>query len=62
MTKLVFAVLIRLSDRWSRRQFSEIEQRLSIPVEKLTEVLNEKLAFFKKRQKIHDDLQVQNSW
>ena len=27
LTKLVFAVLIRLSDRWSRRQFSEIEQQ-----------------------------------
>ena len=26
LTKLVFAVLIRLSDRWSRRQFSDIEQ------------------------------------
>ena len=27
LTKLVFAVLIRLSERWSRRQFSELEQR-----------------------------------
>ena len=26
LTKLVFAVLIRHSDHWSRRQFSEIEQ------------------------------------
>ena len=27
LTKLVFAVLIRFSDRWGRRQFSEIEQQ-----------------------------------
>ncbi len=27
LTKLVLAVLLRLSDRWSRRQFSEIEQQ-----------------------------------
>ena len=27
LTKLVFSVLIRVSDRWSKRQFSEVEQR-----------------------------------
>lgn len=30
LIKLVFATLIRLSDRWSRRQFSQLEERMII--------------------------------
>jgi putative transposase len=30
LVKLVFATLVRLSDRWARRQFSQLEQRMII--------------------------------
>ena len=34
LVKLVFAVLIRVSERWSKRQFSEFEQQLIIQMRK----------------------------
>jgi len=30
LIKLVFATLVRVSDRWSRRQFSQLEQNMIV--------------------------------